>query len=125
MLVSKLHSYFSLSFLLFSGLSASVAQAQVVHKVKETIDDEVDFLKMFKEGLANDDEPANDDEDEYGMGGQANIRSTGTGAHFLRQLLSKEVYFDIEVGEYIYSHPYTHNDPIFLLKEANPNPNGA
>ena len=53
------------------------------------------------------------------------MRSTGTGANFLRQLLGKAVYFDIEVGNFIYSHPYLHNDVIFTLKEANPNPNGA
>jgi len=39
--------------------------------------------------------------------------------------MAKELYFDIHVGEFIYSHPFGHNDMIFSLSEPNPNPNGA
>ena len=67
--------------------------------------------KMFKEGLANDEDDLQlDEDDDFDLGDQAPMRSTGTGANFLRQLLGKAVYFDIEVGSFIYSHPYQHND---------------
>lgn len=96
-----------------------------MQKLEQTIEHEVDFLKMFKEGLANDDGELPLDEDDDLDLGDAPMRSTGTGANFLRQLLGKAVYFDIEVGSFIYSHPYLHSDVIFSLKEANPNPHGA
>lgn len=81
---------------------------------------------MFKEGLAAD-EPDTQivDDDEFNFDQPALPKSTGTGANFLKQLLSKPMYFDIEVGSYIYSHPYIHTDMIFFLQKANPNPNGG
>jgi hypothetical protein len=52
-------------------------------------------------------------------------KGAGNGANFLKQLLAKPIYFDIEVGDFIYSHPYIHNDQIFFLSKANPNQNGG
>lgn len=83
---------------------------------------------MFKEGLASDEpEPQFFDDDDIDVNfDQTPIpKSTGTGATFLKTLLAKPIYFDIEVGSYIFSHPYIHNDVIFYLSKANPNPNGA
>ena len=76
---------------------------------------------MFKEGIANEEE---DEDDDFGLDDQEPLRGAGKGAGFLRQLL-KDVYFDIEVGSFVYSHPYLHDDIIFSLSEPNPNPNGA
>jgi hypothetical protein len=53
-------SFFSLTLtlLLFlsAGLSGSVAQTQVVKKLEKNINSDLDFLKMFKEGLGGNDD---------------------------------------------------------------------
>ena len=66
---------------------------------------------MFKDGLGgNDDQMVEDDDMDLNLDQPSMPKGAGNGANFLKQLLSKPIYFDIEVGDFIYSHPYIHND---------------
>ena len=69
-------------------MTGSIAQTQVVKKIEQNIDDNLEFLKMFKDGLNCNDLPevlleADDDGCHDDQGTLYNT-SNGTGVNFLK-----------------------------------------
>ena len=89
-------------------MRASVAQIEVALKLEPTLENEEEFLDLFKNSLKGN------EVDEYRPNEAAH-----QGAKILKDLMSRNNKFTIQCGKFAYEHNFSFNDPIFSLRYVN------
>ena len=108
--------------LIFSGLAGSVAVQEVVKTLEPALEDELEFLKLFKGGTYNQEVLRASTRSRNNATGNADDRTNAVAS-----LISKPTAFRIELKDSApVEHSFQMGDAIFSLTCANPDAaNGA